>query len=264
VQPKQKHDIVEYDTDLGGAGGTFRSRVNQIVKEAFRRFGIHVYQSPPDNLTDHLRSLFQTLDINCVIDVGAHYGEYGRRLRNFVHYRGRIASFEPASEAYEKLERRAASDPGWRITNCALGGSSSEKEINVTRYSALSSFLATSQFADEVLEGKIDVVGRERVKIRTFDEMFDWCVEGIPEPRVYLKLDTQGYDIEVLRGAAKTIDRVLGMQSEVSAQPIYENMPRMFHAIAYFETLGFRITGLFAVTRAKDLSVIEFDCILRR
>ena len=199
-----------------------------------------------------------------MIDVGAHYGEYGRRLRNFVDYRGRIASFEPTSEAYEKLERRAASDPGWRIINCALGASSVEKEINITRFTAVSSFLEPSQFAEEVLEEKIEVVGREQVKIRTLDEMFDWCVEGIPEPRIYLKLDTQGYDIEVLRGAAKTIDRVLAMQSEVSVQQIYKNMPSMSQAIEYFETLGFRITGLFAVTRAKDLSVIEFDCILRR
>jgi FkbM family methyltransferase len=261
---KQKYDIVEYDTDPSGAGGTFKSHVRQILKKAFRRFGIYIYRSPPDNGTDHLRALFQKFGINCVIDVGAHYGEYGRRLRNFVDYRGRIASFEPTSEAYEKLERRAASDPDWRIINCALGASSSEKEINITRYTAVSSLLAPSPFANKVLEEKIDVVGREKVKIRTLDEMFDWCVESIPQPRIYLKLDTQGYDIEVLRGAAKTIDRVLAMQSEVSAQPIYKNMPRMSEAIEYFDTLGFRITGLFAVTRAKDHSVIEFDCILSR
>jgi len=98
-----------------------------------------------------------------VIDVGAHYGEYGRRLRNFVDYRGRIASFEPTSEAYEKLERRAASDPDWRIINCAPGASTSEKEINITRYTAVSSLLAPSPFANKVLEEKIDVVGREKV-----------------------------------------------------------------------------------------------------
>ena len=99
-----------------------------------------------------------------MIDVGAHYGEYVRRLRKFVDYRGRIASFEPTSEAYEKLERRAASDPDWRIINCALGASSSEKEINITRYTAVSSFLAPSLFANKVLEEKIDIVGREKSK----------------------------------------------------------------------------------------------------
>ena len=264
MHTKQKYDIVEYDTDPAGAGGTFKSHVKQIFKKAFRRLGIYVYQTPPDNMTEHLRALFQSLGINCVIDVGAHYGEYGRRLRNFVDYQGRIVSFEPTSEAYEKLERRAASDPGWRIINCALGASSGEKEINITRFTAVSSFLAPSEFGNEVLEERIEVVGQEQVKIRTLDEMFDWCVEGIPQPRIYLKLDTQGYDIEVLHGAGKRIDGVVAMQSEVSAQQIYKNMPKMSQAIEYFETLGFRITGLFAETRAKDLSVIEFDCILRR
>ena len=128
MHAKQKYATVEYDTDPGGAGDTFKSDVKQILKKAFRRFGIYVYQAPPDNTTDHLRALFQTLGINCVIDVGAHYGEYGRRLRNLVDFRGRIASFEPTSEAYEKLERRAARDPEWRITNCALGASSGEKK----------------------------------------------------------------------------------------------------------------------------------------
>jgi hypothetical protein len=47
MRAKQKYDIVEYDTDPGGAGGTFKTHVKQILKKAFRRSGIYVYQSPP-------------------------------------------------------------------------------------------------------------------------------------------------------------------------------------------------------------------------
>lgn len=254
----QKFDIVEYDVDRTGGS------VRQIVKNALKRCRIYVFLRSPDVLTEHLRQLFEMLNINCVIDVGAHYGEFGRSLRSYVGYRGRIASFEPGSEAYEKLERRAAGDPEWRTINCALGSASDQKEMNVVRYTAVSSFLAPSQFAIEEFNEQIDVVGREKVKVRTLDEMFKWCVDGIQEPRVYLKLDTQGYDLEVLRGATTTIGGILAMQSEVSLRPIYDGMPRMSEAIQYFENLGFLVTGLFTVTRAKDLSAIEFDCVLRR
>ena len=263
MRAEKKYDIVECDSDAYGQS-KYIKHAKQLAKRALRRLRIYVSLGPPDILTEHLRLLFQTLGINCVIDVGAHYGEFGRQLRKFVNFRGRIASFEPTSEAYTKLQRRAASDAEWHTFQYALAARSDEKEINIVRYTSANSFLAPSQFALDQFGHDVDVVGREQVKIKTLDEMFGSCIDGIPQPRVYLKLDTQGYDMAVLRGATKTIAAVVAMQSEVSVQPIYKGMPRMLESIEHFESLGFLITGLFPVLRAKDLSVIEFDCVLRR
>jgi FkbM family methyltransferase len=229
------YDVVDCDDRHA-----YTKHAKQLAKRALRRLGIYVSLAPPEILTEHLRLLFQTLGINCVIDVGAHYGEFGRDLRRFVGYRGRIASFEPTSEAYAKLERRAASDAEWHTAQYALGAGPDKREINVIRYTSANSFLAPSQFAVDQFGHDVDVVGREQVKIRTLDEMFGWCIDGIPRPCVYLKLDTQGYDMEVLRGATKTIVPVVAMQSEVSVQPIYKSMLRMLEAFEQFETLGFR------------------------
>ncbi|MBO0734480.1 MAG: FkbM family methyltransferase [Methylocapsa sp.] len=262
MQEKEAQSIVR------GIPSHRERKYNPFIKRAanyiLRKCGIYVSFKSPDDLTEHLRQLFSMLDINCVIDVGAHEGYFGRDLRRFAGYRGRIASFEPASSAYKNLERRAAQDPEWRIANCGLGAVSGEKVINLTRFTTCSSLLTPSKLAaDEFGEG-MDVLSREQVTIRTLDEMFDWCVDGIPQPRVYLKLDTQGYDMEVLRGAQGTIGRVLAMQSEVSVQSLYDSVPGMAEATKYFESLGFRVTGFFVVNRAKDLSVLEVDCVLRR
>jgi FkbM family methyltransferase len=248
----------------------YKIHIKSVFKNILRYCRIYYFLKKHDEFMEslryleHLRYLLVTLGINCVIDVGAHYGEFGWDLRRFAGYRGRIASFEPSSEAYEKLARRAAGDSEWRIANYALGIASDEKKINIIRATAANSLLPPSQFGIDRLGTAIDIVGSEKVRVRTLDEMFDWCIDGIPEPRVYLKMDTQGYDLPVLHGARGIISRVLAMQSEVSVQPIYEGVPRMSEAIGYFESLGFRITGLFSIMRADDLSVIEYDCVLRR
>jgi FkbM family methyltransferase len=260
----QNLDFVNYNIKIFGIP------IKSIFKTILRRCRIYRFLRKHDEFMEnlryleHMRYLLTTLGINCVIDVGAHYGEFGWDLRKFAGYRGRIASFEPSSEAYEKLAQRAAGDSEWRIANYALGAGSDEKKINIIRATAANSLLPPSQFGIGRLGTAIDIVGSEQVKIRTLDEMFDWCIDGIPEPRVYLKMDTQGYDLLVLHGAREIISRVLAMQSEVSVQPIYEGVPRMSEAIGYFERLGFRITGLFSIMRADDLSVIEYDCVLRR
>jgi Methyltransferase FkbM domain len=56
--------------------------------------------------------------------------------------------------------------------------------------------------------------------------------------RTYLKLDTQGFDLEVLRGGAQVISTLPALQTEVSFHPFYEGMPDYKMAIAAFETYG--------------------------
>jgi hypothetical protein len=54
--------------------------------------------------------------------------------------------------------------------------------------------------------------------------------------RVFLKTDTQGYDLKVLAGARRTLDRTIGIQIELSVVAIYEGMPSYVEAIAMLAT----------------------------
>ena len=95
--------------------------------------------------------------------------------------------------------------------------------------------------------------------------MLDDATKGIDEPRVFLKMDTQGYDLATVRGAGDRLGELLGLQSEVSCVPIYDGMPRMTEQLDAYEAAGFAISAMFPVSRHRPtLRVIEFDVVMVR
>src|SRR5713226_10094851 len=85
--------------------------------------------------------------------------------------------------------------------------------------------------------------------------------ERIGFRRPYLKLDTQGYDLEVLRGSVHTLRSIAGLQSEASVIGIYRQMPDFTETIAQLKAYGFDLTGMYAVARDASLRLVEFDCV---
>src|SRR5687768_2156428 len=88
-----------------------------------------------------LAHLFQLLEVDTVLDVGANEGGYRHFLRAHAGYRGRIVSFEPVSTAYAALAHAAVADPAWRGEQVALGDRDGRFDINVCKRSTMSSFL---------------------------------------------------------------------------------------------------------------------------
>lgn len=234
-----------------------------MVKQMLRSQGLVVKKLPIDNLEEMLRQLLSALKINCVIDVGAHFGEYGQSLRE-IGYTGRIVSFEPVHGSYERLCAAAKGDKAWTTYNVALGRSSTTLEINVPDFSSFASFLGSTQYCSEEFGAESTVGIKETVKVVTLDSMFGQALAGLRTPHVYLKMDTQGYDLEVLGGASGSLPSILGLQSEVSLKPIYEGMPTWTDAIDVYKSLGYEVSGLYPVNRDKNMSVIEFDCLMHR
>jgi FkbM family methyltransferase len=210
----------------------------------------------------HVAWLLRELDINCVLDVGANIGQSAQRLRS-EGYAGRIVSFEPVPALADQLRRTAEGDPNWSVVQCALGDADEETEIHV-RPGAMSSILPSSDFGKS-WSNRLRDAETQTISVRRLDGLFADAVAGIAEPRVYLKLDTQGYDLQAFAGAGETVKQIVGLQSEVSCVPIYDHMPRLPEQISVYEAAGFEITGMFPVTRHRaTLRVIEFDVTMVR
>jgi FkbM family methyltransferase len=211
---------------------------------------------------EYIPYVLDRLAINCVLDVGANIGQYGTKLRE-SGYRGRIVSFEPLARYVAELEKTAAEDPDWLVRPCALGSEDGTAEINFVA-GTISSLLPASEFGKDWSDGLRDS-RPETIQVRRLDALFDEVTAGIDEPRVYLKMDTQGFDLETFRGAGSRIDDVVGLQSEVSWVPLYEGMPRFPEQLAAYEGAGFAVSGIYPVSRhGQTLRLVESDMVMVR
>jgi FkbM family methyltransferase len=239
-------------------------RLQQLGQRAFRSFGYHLGKFPPRDSLDYLlQQLLNRFEINCVIDVGAHDGEYAHSLRE-IGYTGRICSFEPVKATFERLRSSFEGDANWRGFNMALGAKDGELSMNLHADSQFNSFLPVSSYGNERFSQYLGTA-KEVVPIRRLDDLFADCVSGLPNPSVYLKIDTQGYDMEVIEGAQASMSQVKGLQSELSVKPVYEGSPSFTTALTRLTGLGFEPAGMFSINRdSNGLSVVEFDCVMVR
>jgi len=210
----------------------------------------------------HLGQLLKRLQIDCVLDVGANVGQYHDFLRDKVLYDGPIVSFEPVGRHIELLRQRARGDQNWHIEGYALGASEGTLPINVMASDQFSSFLEPDNSRTRDYDGLNEPTHVELVPVRTLDEVIPVLRERLNFRRPYLKLDTQGFDLEVLRGGNGVLPAVSALQTEASVIGIYKGMPGYMDTIRHLNRCGFDVTGFYPVSRDRALRLIEFDCVM--
>jgi FkbM family methyltransferase len=213
--------------------------------------------SPP--ISKETRALVRILDhhgITVVLDVGANVGQYAMRLRQ-GGWAGRIVSFEPLPTARLSLEQAAAVDPRWEVAPpLALGASDGTVTLNVSAESDMSSTLPFRPEMADLLDSAA-YTGTVTVPLGRLDGIFDHHVGH--DDRVLLKIDTQGTELAVLEGASGILDRVRGIQLELSIVPVYEGECRYLDMISTLNELGFEpalfIPGYFNQRSARLISM---------
>jgi len=206
----------------------------------------------------YLIDLMNKLRINCVLDVGANKGWFANHLR-MAGYQGYILCFEPLRENYESISRLREGDASWLVFNFALGSECTIKSFNVILQSG-------ETVLSSLLKPKIQslVHRTESVEVKRLDAVLDNFVRDVASLRIFLKMDTQGFDLEVLRGVGHLTDKISLLQSELSVTPIYDDMPHYTQALEYYESLGFALMNLYIVNRAGHGGVLEYDCLMAR
>ena len=214
-----------------------------------------------DILDRHLAEVLERLRIEVVIDVGASWGQYRSLLRK-LGFTGRIVSFEPVGRPWGHCAALAAEDPAWDVHRMAIGARSGQRTIKVGSSDDFSSFRPLSAYGRETFD-ELDVTGEERVAVRPLDALWPELI-GAESRRVFLKTDTQGWDLQVYRGARKHLDRVLGTQCEVAVQRLYRRMPGYHRSLKFLERRGYALTGIYPVWRDGALRIGELDCVMAR
>lgn len=210
------------------------------IRTAFRKLGlvVHRYVPPDPPPPSPIISSMRKFEIDLVLDVGANKGQFASEIRQ-CGYTGRIVSFEPLSQAHSELLQASAGDPMWEAyPRCALGDHDGEVEINIAGNSESSSILPMLE-AHRSAAPESAYQGKETVPIKTLDAVAGQYLKGARA--AFLKIDTQGFEWQVLDGARKALPHIKGILVELSLVPLYEGQHLWSEVIERLETEGFTL-----------------------
>jgi FkbM family methyltransferase len=215
--------------------------IRDRVRGQLRSRGLDVVRYDPTRMPAGRRAaLIAERRGDVALDVGANDGAFGRGLRD-AGFAGRIVSFEPQRSAFDALASAARSDPMWECHRLALGSADGEQELHVAGNSSSSSLLEmTQQHVASAPESRY--VSSECVPVARLDTIRDEVVRA--GERVYLKLDVQGLELEVLAGAERLLDQVVLVESELSFARLYEGGAPFAQVVAHLEERGFHLLSV--------------------
>ena len=203
----------------------------------------------------------ERLDIKAVIDVGANEGQFAEKLRQHG-FRGRIISFEPQQSTFAILQAKASRDPSWECHPLALGDTNGTSVLHVSKNSVLSSLLKVSAGAGDIGYGA-EPVANETITVKTLDTV--WPTLHCAGQRTLLKIDTHGFDLAVLRGAAASLPHIQAIQLEVPLRSMYDDQPAIGQMLPVLRGLGFHLVELAKVCRAEGAGeLLEMDGLFLR
>lgn len=204
--------------------------------------------------------------ITTVIDVGANTGQFAESLIDFG-YKGKIVSFEPVESAYNSIKKRAQKYSQWTLAERgAIGNFDGTVDINVSDDTQFSSIKKIKEeFTDK--QGAAKIVKTEKVNINKLDSLIGKYFDK--NETLFLKIDTQGFEKEVIEGASELIKIVRGMKMEiplVNDMEIYENVEwDIVYYINFMAQNGFKCLSIDAIGADRKTGIVnEVDGIFFR
>lgn len=208
------------------------------IRTAFRKLGMDIHRyvpplpPPPSPISHSLRKF----KIDLVLDVGANQGQFASEIRR-GGYAGNIVSFEPLSDAHRRLLQARDGDANWDVyPRCALGDHDGEVEINIAGNSLSSSILPMLE-SHRSAAPESAYCGKEVVPLWKLDTVAGQYLKNAHAP--FLKIDTQGFEWQVLDGARATLPQVRGVLLELSLELLYDGQHLWREMIERLEAEGF-------------------------
>jgi FkbM family methyltransferase len=232
----------------------------KAIQSALNKLGWEVRRYYLSDMVQ-LCSFLESQRVDLVLDVGANVGQFGERLFQ-AGFQGRLVSFEPLSSAHKKLSETAKRYPKWSVApRAAVGRQAGETVINVSANMVSSSLLPIrGEHIDSAPSSRY--VSTEIVKVISLD---DYLNES-DSPRVFLKLDTQGFEFEVLKGAESLLaSSIVGVQTELSLVPLYDDQADYLELLAWLRDRNFQPWALSSeFSDAQTSRLLQANIVLFR
>ena len=247
--------------------GTRRLRIPRSVGEGLRKVWKVARLSPrPDYLralrhgvaaaVEHHRVPFDH-DFATVVDVGAGRGQFALVARR-RYPSAALHCFEPLAHAREKLAAVLGRDV--RVHAIALGSTNTPAHFHVSEKGDSSSLLPITDRQVEAFPGTGEasqiVVNRARLyEIIT--------PQALARPSL-LKIDVQGYELEVLQGTERVIHLIDEVLVECSFTELYTGQPLADEVVCYLRRKGFELAGVFSMARDEAGRCLQADFHFQR
>jgi FkbM family methyltransferase len=194
-----------------------------------------------------LADLLQFTRADVVLDVGANVGQFGDHLLS-LGYQGKLVSFEAIPTVHGRLQQHARNrSASWIVAPCAaLGSGQGSIDMNISANVLSSSVLPMCE-AHLSAAPASKYGDRQTVAMARLDELARPLVPK--SARLLIKIDTQGYELEVLKGATDLLPQTAGLQIELSLAPLYEGAPTFVEMMQYLQAAGFEPFGMVPVFR---------------
>jgi FkbM family methyltransferase len=212
----------------------------------------------------HLKRMLHDYGVDCVFDVGANYGQYAQMLRRKANFKGLIISFEPIPDAAAILRKLSANDPLWIIEECALSKSNGTQTFNIMSDSQFSSLSEPNHDEIQSFKDMNKVSESIQVKTETLDSAFGRLQRKFTFECPFLKMDTQGFDVEVVNHGKSVINQFIGLQSELAVNKLYKDSVDFREAITIYEQHGFSLSAFVPNNEGHFPRLVETDCIMLR
>lgn len=191
-----------------------------------------------------------------ILDIGAHTGEIAAQLSK-LYKPDFIGLVEPLPHLAMQLEGRTFARKQ-KVFACALGSKAGRTRLNVIASEASSSILEITPGLDELYNRPMHVKSIIEVPVRTLDDVFSECeVDTID----LIKIDVQGYELEVLRGGGNTLSQTKVVVSEVSFFEHYKSQPMFEDIYMFLRSKDFKMRGTFEWFYDKNGLPLQCDAV---
>lgn len=213
---------------------------------------------------DHLKKLLKHIQIDCVFDIGANQGQYAESLRKKIGFEGYIFSFEPNPIDFEILRKHAHHDAKWIVSNIAISDEDGVADFNVMQASQFSSLSKPSHSETEIFKKMNNIAKTISVKTERLETTLRRLQSQYNFHRPFLKMDTQGYDLNIFNGSLNIVKEFFGLQSELAIAKIYTDSVDFRDSITTYERNGFTLSAIVPNNSGHFPCLVEMDCIMIR
>lgn len=213
---------------------------NELIKRLLKNFGLTLYKKHPLGLNPYedIKYYFPDYNFKTFFDVGANVGQTVFEIRNYFNY-AQVYSFEPFANTFKQLKENTVKH-NIKAFQLAMGDKPEQKEIIINENAAISDMNSLIN-SNSKNNGFNNII--EKIEVTTIDF---FCKEHGIKQIDYLNVDTEGYELNVLKGCQEMLSNqaISFIELEVGMHPDNHFHVPIENLKSFLENYGYRVFGI--------------------